>query len=184
MASQSLEYARKFRSHRRRIIFCSGHMGNRPLAPPIYRRLLPASTFRDSVPKCNDKGRASCPGVCHPMEEVATPHSGEAPGEMGMEQVGSRLVHNFSDMNESCDSRSSSRTTPVRSIPLRTKSKWRLRNGCNLRLRPGHIASPYLQNQIRLCRRVSYAFGFQPLESSLPCVICSGKINLKVQRSL
>ena len=88
------------------------------------------------------------------MEEVATPHSGEAPGEMGLEQVGSRLVHNFSDMNESCDSRSSSLIAPVRSIPLRTKSKSRLRNGRTLLQRPDRIASPYLRTKFDCAERV------------------------------
>jgi len=115
----------------------------RPLAPPIYPRLLSASTFRDFAPKCNDKGRAPCPGACHPVEEVATPHNGEAPGEMRLEQVGARLVHNFSGMNESRDRRSSIRIAPVRSIPLRTKSKPRLRNGRTLLLRHDRTACPY-----------------------------------------
>jgi hypothetical protein len=122
---------------------CSDYTGMRPLAPPIYPRLLSASTFRDFAPKCNDKGRAPCPGACHPVEEVATPHNGEAPGEMRLEQVGARLVHNFSGMNESRDSRSSIRIAPVRSIPLRTKSKPRLRNGRTLLLRHDRTASPY-----------------------------------------
>jgi hypothetical protein len=77
------------------------------------------------------------------VEEVATPHNGEAPGEMRLEQVGARLVHNFSGMNESRDSRSSIRIAPVRSIPLRTKSKPRLRNGRTLLLRHDRTASPY-----------------------------------------
>ena len=76
------------------------------------------------------------------MEEVATPHSGEAPGEMRLEQVGARLVYNFSGMNESRDSRSSIRIAPVRSIPWRTKSKPRLRNGRTLLPRPDRTASP------------------------------------------
>src|SRR5258705_13716117 len=109
---------------------CSDHpASSAQLAPPIYFRLLSASTFRDFAPKCNDKGRAPCPGACHPVEELATPHSGEAPGEMRLEQVGARLVHNFSGLNESRDSRSSIRKVPARNIPLRTKSKPRLRTG-------------------------------------------------------
>ncbi len=56
------------------------------------------------------------------MEEVVTPHSGEAKGEMRLEQVGARLVHNFSGMNESRDSRSSIRKVPARNIPFRTGS--------------------------------------------------------------
>lgn len=75
--------------------------------------------------------------------KVATLHGGEAPGEMRLEQVGARLVHNFSGMNESRDSRSSIRIVPARSTPLRTKSKPRLRNGRTLLLRPDRTASPY-----------------------------------------
>ena len=88
-------------------------------------------------------GRAPCHGASHRVEEVATPDSGDAPGEMRLEQVGAWLVHNFSGMNESRDSRSSIRIAPARSIPLRTKSKPRLRNGRTLLLRPGRTASPY-----------------------------------------
>jgi len=73
---------------------------------------------------------------------VATPHSGEAPGETRLEQVGARLVHNLG-MNESGDSRSSIHRVPARNIPLRTKSKPRLRNGRTLLLRPDRTASPY-----------------------------------------
>jgi hypothetical protein len=114
-----------------------------PLAPPIHPRLLSASPLSDFAPKRNHKGRAPCPGACHPVEEVATPHSGEAQGEMRLEQVGARLVHNFSGMNESRDSRSSIRKVPARNIPFRTKSKPRLRNGRTLLLWPDRTASPY-----------------------------------------
>jgi hypothetical protein len=77
------------------------------------------------------------------VKEVATPHSGEAPGETRLEQVGAHLAENPSGMNESRDSRNSIRIAPVRSIPLRTKSKLRLRNGRTLPLWRGRTASPY-----------------------------------------
>jgi len=55
---------------------------------------------------------------------------------MQPEQVGVRLMGNFSGMNESCDSRSSIRIAPVRSIPSHTKGKLRHRIGCILLLLP------------------------------------------------
>ena len=81
--------------------------------------------------------------ACHPVEEVATQHSDGAPGETRLEQVGAQLVQNFSGRNESRDSRSSIHIAPVRSIPLRTKSKSRLRNGRTLIPQRGRTASPY-----------------------------------------
>ena len=127
-------------------------------------RAMTASAFRDFATKCHDKGRAPCPGVGHPVEEVATQHSGGAPGEKRLEQVRAQLTQNFSGRNESRDSRSSIRIAPGRSIPLRTKSKSRLCNGRTLSLRRGRTASPYFHNRIRLCRRMSYRIGFPSSE--------------------
>ena len=93
--------------------------------------------------KGHDKRRAPCPRNCHPVEIVATQHSGGAPGEKGLEQVGAQLVQNLSGMNESRDSRGSIRPAPVHSIPLRTKSGVRLRSGRTLLPPRGRTASPY-----------------------------------------
>ena len=153
---------RRRKPQRLRIIFCSDHTRKRAstLTPPIYPRFLSASTFRDFAPKCNDKGRAPCPGACHPVEEVATQHSDGASGETRLEQVGAQLVQNFSGRNESRDSHSSIHIAPVRSISLRTKSKLRLRNGRTLPLWRGRTASRNFQSRIRLCKSKSYRFGF------------------------
>lgn len=125
--------------------------------------------FKHLATNGHDKGRAPYSGACHPVEEVATPHSGEEPGEMRLEQVGTQLPENPSGMNGSHDSHGSIRITPVGSIPWRTKNKPMLRNGRTLLLRPDRIASPRFWNHIQLCKAMSYAFGFFPLEPSFPC---------------
>ena len=73
--------------------------------------------FRHLATNGQNKGRAPCSGARHPVEEVATPHSGEARGEMRLEQVGVQLAWSPSRMNESRDSHDSIRITPVRNIP-------------------------------------------------------------------
>jgi len=131
-----------------------------------------------------DKGRVPCSGARHPVEEVVTPHSGEEPGEMRLEQVGAQLPENPSGMNGSCDSHGSIRITPVGSIPWRTNNKPRLRNGRTLLLRPDRIASPCFWNHIRLCKAMSYAFGFFNRQPSFPCAKGSRNIKSNLQRSL
>jgi len=170
MAAQSLEHFRKFGPQRCRIIFAPITTCKRRAASCTNLLLtfvgIQAQGF---ATKCNDKGRAPRPGACQPVKEVAIPHSDEALGETRWGQVGASSARNPSRMNGSRESRSSIRIAPVRSIPWRTGSKPKLRNGRTLRQQRGRTASRYFESRIPLCKLRSYLVGFPSSKRSFPC---------------
>ena len=170
MAAESVGHPRRFRPHRRRLILAPiTHAGACSLSHhQLTSVILSASTSRDFATECNDKVCAPCPGAYYPVEEAATPHSGEAQGEMRLEQVGASSARNASRMNGSRESRSSIRIAPVRNIPRRTRSKPKPRNGRTLPLLRDRTASRYFQSRIRLCKSRSYRFGFPSSKHSFP----------------
>jgi hypothetical protein len=147
-------------------------------------RAVAASAFRDFATKCHDKGRAPCPGVGHPVEEVATQHSGGAPGETRLERVGAQLAQNFSGRNESCDSRSSIHISTCLQHSFAHEEQIEALQWAHpaTAARPHRLSvfpEPYSIVQKDVISNWIPVFG-----TSLPCARCCRKIESKVHRSL